>query len=72
MSRTIGVVPVRVGTLVVPVTVESAPGEHTHIDVTTAGARIVLDEQLSPTLATREVEAVLPEVQKQLARRLLN
>lgn len=72
MTRTIGVVPVRVGTLVVPVTVEAEHGARTHVDYTATGAKIILDESLTPALATREVEAVLPEVQRMLARKLLN
>ena len=72
MTRTIGFVPVRVGRAVVPVTVEAEAGASTHIDVGNDGAKIVVADGLAPDVASREVEAVLPEVQRVLARKLLN
>jgi hypothetical protein len=72
MTKTVGVVPVRVGTLVVPVKVEAQEGAVTRVDYGPSGAKIVLDVALSPTLANREVESVLPELQKHLARKMLN
>jgi hypothetical protein len=72
MTRTIGFVPVRVGRSVVPVTVEAEAGAATHYDVGPAGARIIVAEHLGPDDASREVEQVLPEVQRRLALRLLN
>lgn len=72
MSRMIGYVPVRVGQSVVPVTVEAEVGCQTHFDMNEGSARIVVAEDLSPDVATREVEACLPEVERMLSRRLLN
>jgi hypothetical protein len=72
MTRSIGVVPVRVGRSVVPVSVEAEEGAKTHVDYSTKGTRIVVSDELSPDVASREVEAILPEVQKLLARKILN
>lgn len=72
MTRTIGYVPVRVGRDVVPVPVEAELNAETHVDVLASGAKIIVPEGLSPELANREVETVLPEVQRLLARKLLN
>lgn len=72
MTRTLGYVPVRVGRDVVPVAVEAEQDAQTHVDVLTGGARIVVAAGLSAEVANREVEIVLPEVQRILARKLLN
>jgi hypothetical protein len=72
MTRTIGYVPVQVGRSVVPVTVEAERGAATHFEVNATGAKIIVPENLTPDLATREVEAVLPEVERQLSKKMLN
>ena len=72
MTRMIGYVPVRVGRAVMPVAVEAAGTAKTHLDVTQRSPRIVVAEDLAPEAATREVEAILPEVQLHLARTFLN
>jgi hypothetical protein len=72
-NKTVGLVPVRVGRALIPVTVETEAGSAaTHIDLTGPGARIIVSETLAPDAASREVDAILPEVQRQLARKLLN
>jgi hypothetical protein len=73
MTRTIGYVPVRVGRGVIPVPVEAEANAHTHIDYPAGGtAKIVVPEGLTMETANKEVEAVLPEIEKLLARKLLN
>jgi hypothetical protein len=54
------------------VSVEAQEGATTHVDYSPKGTRIVVSESLSPDVASREVEAILPEVQKLLARKILN
>lgn len=72
MTRPIGFVPVRVGRDVVSVAVEAELNAETHFDLLATGAKIIVREGLSPELANREVETVLPELQRLLARKLLN
>lgn len=72
MTRTLGFVPVRVGRAVVPVTVEAEEGATTHFDVSASKTRIVVASDLGLDAANREVEALLPELQRELARKLLN
>jgi hypothetical protein len=72
MTRTIGFVPVQVGRAVVPVTVEAERGASTHYEVSATGAKIIVAENLTPDVATREVEAVLPEVERLLSKKMLN
>ena len=73
MTRTLGYVPVRVGSGVIPVAVEAERNAETHVDYPNGGtAKIVVAEGLTLETANREVETVLPEVQRVLARKMLN
>ena len=72
MSRPIGIVPVRIGRSLVPVSIEAQTGAETHVELEGKAPRIVVADDLAPDVASREVESMLPEVQKYLARKMLN
>lgn len=72
MTRTIGFVPIQVGRSIIPVAVEAERGATTRIEADATRARIVVADDLTPEGATREVEALLPELERLLSRKMLN